>query len=407
MCPTRATRFGTFVRLSAPVLVLAAGLSQSPLDTVLTQRIPIPRFEFDPAWPKIPKGRILGNIEGLYVDSRDHVWVAHRPGTVPNLYWSMLQRSECCVPLPPVSEFDQVGNFVQGFGPISSRQPKMAGVTATDDMPKTFDWPAAEHGMFVDDKDGVWLAGSGANDGQVLKFTRAGKLLLQIGKPGQSTGNSDTRNMFKPTRVWVAPKTNEAFVADGYVNRRIVVYDADTGAFKRMWGAYGAIPTDPTPEDRPKFLFNDTEPGHRPRDDKGEGRGPDYFNIAHSVAVSRDELVYVADRLNNRVQIFTTTGQYLRELFIQRKSLGYGTAMDIAFSPDAHQTYLYVADATNGAVRIFHRQSLTLLGSFGELGHQGGQLDQTHNIAVDSRGNLYTGDVTGAKIQRWLYKGTS
>src|SRR5882672_1217825 len=287
----------------------------------------VPIFQVDPTWLKLPQNLALGQGSAVAVDKHDNVWILHRPRYVGRLY----EKPAGKTPAPPVLEFDASGKFIQAWGGPGDG----------------YEWPDQEHGIYVDDKDNVWIGGSARpalagpgpgnlrSDNMLLKFTNKGKFVMQVGHRDQSTGNNDQRNLYSPTDVFYYSKTNEVFVSDGYINRRVIVFDADTGAFKRMWGAYGGSPTDPSPEDRPKFLFNDTEPGHRPRDDKGEGRGPDYFNIAHSVAVSRDDLVYVADRINNRVQVFTIEGKYLREVFIQRKSLGYGTAMDIAFSPDA------------------------------------------------------------------------
>jgi sugar lactone lactonase YvrE len=170
------------------------------------------------------------------------------------------------------------------------------------------------------------------------------------------------------------------------VNRRVVVLDADTGAFKRMWGAYGKPPDDSVPNAR-----------------QDEGPGPTQFNTVHGIKVSTDGLVYVADRLNNRVQIFDLDGTFKQEVFVARKTRLLGTAFSFAFSPDAAQTYLYLADAGNGKVRIFERRSMREVSAFGRIGHYAGQFVFLHNLAVDSRGNLYTAEVgTGRRAQKFV-----
>ena len=179
----------------------------------------VPMFEVDPNWPTIPNGWLLGVVASVSVDSRDHVWVLHRPGT--------LEGEEASMTAPPLLEFDPEGNFVQGWG---GPDPE-------------YHWPDSEHGVFVDHNDFVWVGGNGPED-QLLKFTMGGELVMQIGRPGESQGNRDTQNLGRPADAWVHPPTNEVFVADGYGNRRIIVYDADTGEFKRMWGGFGDQPTD-------------------------------------------------------------------------------------------------------------------------------------------------------------------
>jgi DNA-binding beta-propeller fold protein YncE len=318
-----------------------------------------------------------------------------------------MQLTECCDPLPPVSLFNMAGEFLRGIGPVAYVAPTGGGqgdgagarMTAPSQPPdRPEHWPLYEHGgAYMDHKGNIWLCGNGDGDHQVIKMTPEGKFLLQIGTPKAAKGNTDTRNLNQPTKVAVWPATNEVFVADGYVNRRVIVFDADTGAYKRMWGAYGNVPTDP-PD--PMSRRN------RKREDTGSGRGPEQFNLVHALAISNDGFVYVADRINNRVQVFTIDGKYVNEVFApNRKSIGNGAAFDIAFSPAPAQTYMYVADNTNGKVQIWDRKTLQHLGGFGQMGHQGGQWNRVHSIAVDSRGNIYTGETGGMKVQRFLFKG--
>jgi DNA-binding beta-propeller fold protein YncE len=400
------------VKISSTAVVLAAavGIVYAGAGAVTAQqgaKPKVPQFEWDPTWPKMPPNKVLGTISGLWVDKNDQILVTHRPATLETYERDFMQNTECCQPLPPVSIFDTTGKFLRGIGPIAYVAPPAGSVTQgaganmiapsqPSDRPEK--WPKYEHGgAYIDYKGNMWLAGNGEGDHQVVKMTPDGKFLMQIGTPGAAKGNKDTQNLNQPTKVAVWPATNEVFVGDGYVNRRVIVFDADTGAYKRMWGAYGNVPTDP-----PDPLTRRT----RKREDTGSGRGPDQFNLVHALNISNDGFVYVADRINNRVQVFTIDGKYVTEAFApNRKSIGNGAAFDLAFSPDAAQTYLYVADNTNGKVQIFDRKSMQHLAGFGQMGNQPGQWNRVHSIAVDSKGNIYTGETGGKKVQRFLFKG--
>jgi DNA-binding beta-propeller fold protein YncE len=398
-------------RLSSAAVALAAAIGVVATGTALVTaqqgaKPKVPQFEWDPTWPKTPPNKIFGTISGLWVDDKDQIWVTHRPATLETYERDFMQKTECCQPLPPVSVFSATGEFIKGIGPIAYVAPKepvqqgaganMIAPSQPSDRPEH--WPLYEHGgAYIDYKGNLWLAGNGEGDHQVIKMTQDGKFIMQIGTPKAAKGNTDTKNLNQPTKVAVWQPTNEVFVADGYVNRRVIVFDADSGAFKRMWGAYGNVPTDP-----PDPLSRRS----RKREDTGSGRGPDQFNLVHALNISKDGMVYVADRINNRVQVFTIDGKYVTEAFApNRKSIGNGAAFDLGFSPDAAQTYLYVADNTNGKVQIFDRKSMQHLGGFGQMGNQPGQWNRVHSLAVDSKGNIYTGETGGKKVQRFLFKG--
>jgi hypothetical protein len=192
----------------------------------------VPKFDFDPYWPKpLPHQWMLGAIGGTFVDSHDHIWVANRPRSLDNNdKYAALDppQADCCFPAPAILEFDAAGNLIQAWGGPAPG----------------YEWPDTEHGIFVDYKDNVWISGNGDKDTNILKFTKSGKFLLQIGHHGKSGGSNDTENLNRPAGIAVYAKTNEVFVADGYGNRRVIVYDADTGAYKRHWGAYGKKPDD-------------------------------------------------------------------------------------------------------------------------------------------------------------------
>ena len=290
----------------------------------------------------------------------------------------MPPQAECCVPAPPILEFDMAGNLVQSWGGPGDG----------------YEWPDNEHGIFVDHKDNVWVGGSGPKDDQILKFTNRGRFLLQIGRKGQNQGSNDTANLGGPANLVVHPRTNEVFVADGYRNRRIIVFDADSGAYKRDWGAYGKRPEDAKNPAREQII---------------QGPPPTFFNNAvHDVKISSEDLVYVADRSNNRIQVFRLDGTFVKEGFIARNTLAaVGTVLGLAFSPDKEQRFLYVADGPNKWVRILTRQSLEVVGAFGGYaGHGVGQFSHLHNIGgADSKGNLYTGEADGARAVKWAFKG--
>ncbi len=320
-----------------------------------------PKFQADPTWPKVPSNWQFGQVASVAVDAQDHVWVLQRPAT--------LDPAEKSKAAPPLVEFDQAGTVVQAWGG--------PGVG--------YEWPSSEHGVYVDPKGFVWIGGNGAKDHQILKFTKAGKFVMQIGRAGQSKGNADTTNLNQPADAFVYAKTNELFVADGYGNRRVIVFDADTGAFKRTWGAFGNVPTD----DQPNPALPD-----------GDERGASQFvQPVHAARVSNDGLVYVSDRGGKRVQVFSLDGKYIAQTFIGREckapDCGNGqTAASTAFSTDPEQRFLYVGNRSQAKVMVFNRRTLTLLDSFGQWGSAVGEFGTLHHMAADSKGNLYVTEVT-------------
>jgi len=392
----------TLIAVAAAVAGVA--LARGGVSQVAAQGGQVPTFQVDPAWPKVPSKWVLGLVSGVAVDGQDHIWVLHRPKTVlPD------QKDKAA---PALLEFDQGGNFVQAWGAPG------AG----------YEWFQTEHGLTFDNKGNVWIAGSGAQDGQILKFTRNGKFLMQIGHSGQSKGNTDKENVKGAADVTYYAKTNEIFVADGYNNRRIIVFDADTGAFKRMWGAFGNVPTDPPMPEGGRGRGN----GLPPADTAVDGPGADQFNLVHSARISNDGILYVSDRANQRIQVFTPEGKYITQKFISRQKwppstltgmlrgtelskLQDGlynarmTASRTAFSPDKEQKYLYVLDRPRQQIAILDRKSLEILGyAGGGIGGDPGQFYVLHDIVTDSKGNLYTAEVNdngGRRAQKLVYNG--
>jgi DNA-binding beta-propeller fold protein YncE len=336
-----------------------------------------PAFQVDSTWPTIPNNWVLGEVSSIAVDSRDHVWVLHRPRSIPEA-----QRSQAA---PPVLEFDTAGKLLGSWGGSADG----------------YDWPEREHGIFVDAKGFVWISGNGgwprpsapgSGDDMVLKFTTAGKLVLQIGRRGQSKGNADTVNVHEPADVFVHAPTNELYVADGYGNQRVVVFDADSGQFKRMWSAFGNAPPTEMAPNPPAPVPN-----------QGGPDGPPQFGLVHAVKVSNDGIVYVADRTNNRIQAFTTAGKYLRQVRLAAEGTVTPVPAGFAFSPDAKQQFLYVVDSGPMRVAIFDRAQLTQIGTLGMRGPKPGEFDIVHHMAADSKGSLYTAEiVTNRRAQRFV-----
>lgn len=354
---------------------VAAPASQSPA-------IEVPIFEVDPSWLKTPDNWVLGQIADVHVDAQDHVWVLHRPRTAK-------PERPTDIPAPSVWEVDPSGNVIQSWG-----GPGDFG----------YEWPGTEHGIFATHDGYVWITGHQPDrDHHLLKFTKDGEFVMQIGRRGQSRGNADTQNVNRAASVWVHAKTNELFVGDGYGNRRVIVFDAETGAFKRMWGAFGNVPEERKPGESP-FSSDDT------------GDGPPQFNNPHNVKVSNDDLVYVADRDNQRVQVFTLDGEFVSQVFISRGKMPPSTftgmafgkprneiadelladpasAARLAFSPDPEQRFLYVGDRRTEYIYILERRTLEILGTTADgAGDQPGQLYIFHGISTDSTGNIYTAE---------------
>ena len=329
----------------------------------------VPQFRVDPFWAsELPNNWILGQVSGLAVDNQDHVWIVHRPRTL-----DARQRGEegmCCVPAPPVIEFDPNGNVMRSWGGPSD----------------SYEWPQSEHGIHVDNQDNVWIGGNGSGDAHVLKFTADGEFLLQIGQAGQGTGSNDTENLGRPASIEVDPTASEVYIADGYGNRRLIVFDSSTGEYRRHWGAYGEQPDD---MDLPAY-----DPTSEPI---RHFRSP-----VHGIAIASDGLVYVADRTNNRIQVFQKNGQFVTEAFVRPETLGSGSVSGVTLSQDGDQRWLFVPDGTNNVVWIVDRSSLEVVDYFGRLGKNAGQFYRLHNLAIDSRGNLYTTEVNvGQRLQKF------
>ena len=363
-------------------------LGQTAAKASQARQAPMPIFEKAPSWAKLPSKWRLGNVAQVSVDAQDHVWVLHRPRFIPKAQRDMAA--------PPVLEFDSEGNFIQGWGGPSE------GFDGWDGDPaEAYDWPENEHGIHVDYKGNVWISGNACqergylanrpvSDDMLLKFTSKGKFIFQIGRSTSSRGNGDTKNLRMPAEAAVNPATNEVFVADGYGNRRVIVFDADTGAFKRMWGAFGAKRAS-SPYRCPTTDFDQSVIGT-------EGPGPKTFDVVHGIRLSRDGLAYVADRNYRRVQVFKLDGTYVNQVFIDRAT--DGSAGAVALSPDPEQQFLYVASQQ---IVVVNRKTLEVVGKVAAAGG--------HGITADSKGNIYTahtsGGAQGGHVEKLVFKGLS
>jgi DNA-binding beta-propeller fold protein YncE len=371
--------------LAGALVTAIAGLSigQGRLQGAISAAaVDAPRFEVDPYWPKpLPNNWILGSTIGIGIDSRDHVFIVHRGDSTLN------QRTEagadatppiaeCCRAAPPVLEFDPQGNLIRSWGGAG----------------EGYTWPTSNHGIGVDDRDNVWIGGNGRLDSHVLKFTRDGKFIAQFGVPGQGANSLSTEHFGRVAKISFDSRANEAYLADGYGNKRVAVIDMESGAIKRFWGAYGNAP-------------KDTNLGPY---DPDAPAAQQFRNPVHCAEPSNDGFVYVCDRPNDRIQVFRRSGEFVKEQRIAPRTRGDGSVWDIAFSRDPQQKYLYLADGKNERIYVLDRASLEILTQFGMGGRQPGQFFGVHSIATDSRGNIYTTETyEGKRIQKFVYKGVS
>jgi hypothetical protein len=413
-----------FIALIAMLAIASVWLDRK--STVQAATVQVPKFEVDPMWPKpLPNHWIMGNIIGATVDSKDHVWIIHRQGSVEakEVYADANPpQSECCHIAPPVLEFDEAGNLIASWGGKDG---------------DGYVWPASNHGITVDNKGNVWIGGNGArggvaaeeggagaargaaaagrgaagrgrgadgaappaargpagpplyHDSMIMKFTPDGKFLGQFGKSGEDKGSNDKENVGLAAKIFIDAKTNEVYIADGYGNKRVLVIDADTMKYKRHWGAYGHVPDDT-----------------RVRYDPNGPPSQQFANPVHCAELANDGMLYVCDRVNDRIQVFKADGTFVKEHFYYKQTLGDGAVWDIAFSKDKDQKFIYLADGANEKVRILDRDSLEELANFGDGGRQPGEFYAVHSIATDSKGNIFTTETyRGQRIQKFVFKG--
>jgi len=406
-------------------LVAAFGLWQFQMGDVQADRGDTPKFSVDPSWPRsLPHQWQIGQVPGIAVDRHDNVWIVQRPRTLTSDErgasnfepgaGSVLDGaarpqgsiSDCCLPAPSVMQFDGKGRLLRAWGGPADPEFGVGGPGSKCEEPNC-QWPNTEHGIYVDHNMNVWLGGQAG--GAVLKFTANGDFLLQIGRRQPPVRNSNDTNggingtplLAQPADMEVDPETNELYIADGYTNLRVIVVDANTGMYKRHWGAYGQNPVNDAGNVGPYL--------------KNQAPAPHFRNPVHAVRITKDGKVYVADRANDRIQVFDKkkvgapcvpagvgTCGFLGEFFVERDTLGPGSTWDVDVSADHQQKFLFNADGSNNYVWTLLRRTGDILNRFGRNGRSAGQFHWVHNLAVDSKGNMYTAEVdTGKRVQRF------
>jgi len=360
----------------AVAIPFAIALASHPLSAA-EKSASAPLYHVDPYWPQqLPNNWILGQVGGLTVDQQGHVWVLQRPRTVPEVALGLAANpptTACCTTAPAVLEFGADGKVMRSWGG--------PGFVA--------DWPDTEHGIHVDGDGNVWITGNGRTDRLVIKFSPEGKQLLTIGKKSDAPlNNQDTSMLGRPSGLAVDDAAHEVFIADGYLNSRVMVFDSNTGIFKRGWGAYGAKLEEISNAPRARYT-----PGQPPAKQ---------LNLVHCLAMSKDGLIYICDRTNDRIQVFSKEGQFVSEFIVHPETQGMGSVVNLGFSGDPGQQFLIVADDGNSMVRLLRRKDGMEIASFGHRGHNAGQFEALHQLAVDQRGNIYTGEAGGGmRIQKF------
>lgn len=369
--------------LGLAIAIVALGVGQTALQESSTAQSgsrSVPMFEVDPFWPK-PMGNkwLLGRAIGIDIDERDHVFIVHRDSDDMFMSGELgldNGTAECCTAAPPIIEFDPAGNVVNAWG----------GPSPTGE----YVWPASNHGIDVAPNGDIWIGGNGSGDSHVLVFTRDGQYIRTVGEPYNDRDSNSTTHFSRVAEIAIDAGAGEAYLADGYVNRRVAVVDAATGAFKRYWGAYGN-----RPDDEADNSYTPGEPLPQ------QFRGP-----VHCAEPSNDGLIYVCDRGADRIQVFRPDGTYIKEAQVAPQTTASGSTWDIAFSPDADQEFIYLADGSNHKVHILDRESLEVLYAFGDGGRQPGLFFGTHSIATDSDGNIYTTETyEGKRLQKFVLQG--
>lgn len=402
MNSTRPFFFPALLALSLAGLWFA----QRRLEAVtLADRVEAPRFEVDPFWPKpLPNNWRIGSAIGVWADEDDNIWMIHRGSATLAVTERAAEldppQGECCSGAPPVLAFNPEGELIHAWGGPG----------------EGYDWPESNHGIFIDHLGYVWIGGNGGGDSHILKFTKEGQFIAQYGVPearrsdappppsavddpsyeppaaSYRGGSRDSVSFGRVAKIYVDPATNEAYIADGYLNRRVAVLDATTGRMKRFWGAYGNLP-----DDDYRFPPQGNDDVNHPQ----QFRGP-----VHCANLSVDDLLYVCDRAADRLQVFHPDGTFIREHYYAPKTLRSGSVWDIAFSNDPGQRFIYMVDGVNEKVRIIDRESLEEIYSFGSGGRQPGQFYGVHSVATDSRGNIFTTETyEGKRLQKFVNMG--
>lgn len=361
---------------------------------VLAENVPFPRFKVDAAWPRMPSDLLLGQVAGVAVDHDDDVWVVHRPHSLTATDTGLAQdpaSAVCCRPAPTVVRFSRDGRYLGGFGGPETG-PVIDGVNH---------WPRSIHGVYVDQDKTVWFGGNGDGDHAVLNFTADGRFIRAIGRHGRTGGNDDTALLGNPADVYA--DGGQILIADGYINNRVIRFNAADHSFGGLWGAYAQAPGGET------RAGNFDQSQATSTDDGGaDPQSRSFGDIVHCVVPTGDGHVYVCDRRNNRAQLFRQAEDgalsFVRDVVIAPETGGTRTVTDIAVSPDGR--YVYVADMMNARIWILLRETHQPIAAIGRIGRQAGQFTWLHSIDVDSRGDLYVSEVsTGRRVQKLVFTG--
>lgn len=356
---------------------------------------PIPQFSVDASWPTLPDTWLIGQVPGLAVDENDNVWILHRPNSLSRLDLGLTNKmGKCCESAPHVVQFSPEGNVVNAWG----------GPEISPTIDGENQWPATVHGLFVDNDNTVWLGGNGEGDHVVLNFTQSGEFIRQFGLRGDTAGNLSESALGNPADIFHNVNTDALFIADGYINKRIMAFHTEDNSFNQFWGAYAAIPGGGTRAG----AFDVSQATANAENTSVEAEN--FGDIVHCITQSTNGRIYVCDRRNNRIQVFTLgedgNAKFIQDIIVAGETGGLGTASDIAFSPD--NKYMYVADMMNGRVWILWHENYEVLGSFGRPGRYPGQFTWLHSVEVDSKGNVYTSEVnTGRRVQKFTLTGFS
>lgn len=392
----RTTRAAAFLINSLLAVAASSTVHAQVVEGQAVDENGAPLFRVDPFWPKtLPNNWSMQQVTGISIDDKGHIWFLNRPSKPDPL--EIIAESDpravlCCVIGPEVVELDQDGNVVNAWG-------------GPDHHPR---WPVSIQQVLPDSQGFVWISGTRLED-SILKFTRDGEFVWDFGHRPAGTGrgrDDDNQNVDILTnkgRFKLDELTNELYIID---QKRLVIYDATTGEFKRGWGGHGMPLSEITNDPIPSYTWD----GGPPPEERN------FVPDLHFVEISNDRLVYVGERGQNRIQVFTTDGEWQQDIYVrpetpsQRtcRSLDFmpwpcGTMYKMAISTDPEQKYLFVADAANNVIWSVDRRSGETLGYIGGPGRMAGQLNFPNAVAMDANGNLYTGEVSnGKRIQKFV-----
>jgi DNA-binding beta-propeller fold protein YncE len=347
------------------MLAVAAGAWAVNTPSAGAQQKQVPRFVVEPGWPKpgprnwLTDRLVTEEMGATCTDANGNVVALNRGNMLP------IEKSLTLNAAPPIVEFDSSGSVVKAWGDRSVL-------------------PEGLHGCLFDHENNFWVGGSG--DGIVQKWARDGsKMLMQIGTKGKCDGpdgkcgnpglNASRTLLNQPADIAIDPANGDIYIADGYGNHRLVVFDRN-GQFLRQWGSAGTGPGQFSPPDG----------GH-----------------PHCVVLNR-ELLYVCDRGNARIQVFDRMGNLKEIIDVKPGSGSFGSSSDLDFSPD--NRFMYINDHGNSVLWIYEMATRTIVAGFGRAGHAAGEWTSFHSLAVDRMGNIYTGEVTGRRVQKFVPKGT-